>query len=110
MNSKQTPPEAEVDSSPSKDGIIQNDSRTDAQKVFGGKDLLTERPKDMVFMEYKFLRKVQTEALKGIFRKPPSRRVAQLMPIRLGYNSHPWKKIRKSETVVAPEPTQQPSE
>jgi hypothetical protein len=102
MNSKKTLP-AVADSSPSKGGkIIGNDKdpRTDAQIVFGGKDLLTERPKDMVFLEYKFLQKVQTEALKGIFRKPPNKQVAQLMPIRLGYNYHPWKKISKTEKTL----------
>lgn len=52
---------------------------TAAMKLFGGKDLLLERPPDMTQEEYKMARYLQNSTIKKLFRHKPSRRIANLM-------------------------------
>lgn len=60
---------------------------TKASELFTGK-LLLERPEDMDFKLYKELVKLQNKTIKKLFKTKPMRRVANLMPVRLGYNLH----------------------
>jgi glucan biosynthesis protein len=59
-----------------------------AQKLFSNKEILTKRPKEMTFEEYKTIRYAQTQALKLLIRNKPDRKIGQLMPLRRGYNIH----------------------
>lgn len=60
---------------------------TKASELFTGK-LLLERPEDMDFKLYKELVKLQNKTIKKLFKTKPMRRVANLMPVRRGYNLH----------------------
>jgi len=62
--------------------------QTETSKIFSDKRILLERPEEMNMQEYKALRKVQTVAFKNMLRKSPIKRVAQIMPVRFGYNAH----------------------
>ncbi len=62
--------------------------KTDAQEIFGGRKLINERPEGMSFESYKLVRYLQSKILKKLFTHKPSRRIAQLMPVRPGYNLH----------------------
>jgi len=59
-----------------------------AQKLFSNKEILTKRPKEMTFEEYKTIRYAQTQALKLLIRNKPDRKIGQLMPLRRGYSIH----------------------
>jgi hypothetical protein len=49
---------------------------------------LNERPEGMSFELYKALRKAQTRIRKSKSTHKPSRKIAALMPTRIGYNQH----------------------
>jgi hypothetical protein len=61
---------------------------TPAQILFEGKEILNERPTGMDFTEYRLLRAYQSNIIKKLFRHKPSRKIAQSMPTRIGYNQH----------------------
>lgn len=62
--------------------------KTDAQEIFGGRKIINERPEGMSFESYKLVRYLQSKLIGKLFRHKPSRKIARLMPIRLGYNAH----------------------
>lgn len=53
--------------------------QTQAMKVFGGRDMITTRPKGMSKKQFKYLQKLQNTALKMLFKGSPNRRTAVLM-------------------------------
>lgn len=53
--------------------------QTDAMKIFGGKQLLNDRPAGMEIDEYKLARKIQTIILKRLFPKAPLRKLQGIM-------------------------------
>jgi glucan biosynthesis protein len=59
-----------------------------AQKLFSNKEILTKRPANMTFEEYKTIRYAQTQALRLIIRRKSDVKIAQMMPVRFGYNKH----------------------
>lgn len=70
-----------------RDNLTPNEP-TRAQKIFADKELLLERPDGMDFEVYKVFRATQTRLIKDLFRSKPSRKIARLMTITPGYNSH----------------------
>lgn len=65
-----------------------------SQEVFKDKEILNKRPDDMSYEDYRVLRRIQTIVLKKLLSKPPLRRVAQVMPTKIGYNQHlPFKSV-----------------
>lgn len=44
-----------------------------AQRIFGGKELIVERKSGMTFAEYSFMRKMQSRAMKMLFKQPSDR-------------------------------------
>lgn len=52
---------------------------TDAQQIFSGKQLINERPPNMDYETYSFLRKTQSLILKNLFRHCPSRKLSGVM-------------------------------
>lgn len=59
-----------------------------AQKLFSNKEILTKRPKEMTFEEYKTIRYAQTQALRMLIKRKPDREIGQKMTVRRGYNLH----------------------
>jgi len=74
-----------------------------AQIVFKDKEIITRRPDNMSYEEYKILRKIQTTVLKVLFKKSPLARVSRLMSTKIGYNDHSYRKVN------IPTPTNTPS-
>lgn len=62
--------------------------KTEAMRVFGDKELLTERPLGMDFATYKVLLNAQSRMIKRMFRHKPSKKIARLMETKYGYNLH----------------------
>lgn len=77
--------------------------RTPMQILFKDKDILTKRPEGMEIEEYKILRRIQTEVMKQLIKRPPSRRISSLMPTRIGYNYHPRAPRESSDLSAAKE-------
>lgn len=61
---------------------------TPSQILFYNKTILNERPENMSYEDYRVLRSHQSKIIKKLSRSKPSRKIAQLMPIRFGYNAH----------------------
>lgn len=59
---------------------------TVAQILFKDKQILTARPEDMPFEEYKLLRYTQSLVLKRMFRECPSRKLMGIIPCAPIYN------------------------
>lgn len=53
--------------------------KTIAQEIFSGKQLINERPKDMGYYEYRFLRSMQSKVLKHLFRSKPDKKLMGLI-------------------------------
>lgn len=104
MNSKENQEPSPQASGASNGQVVQKDSRTAAQILFGGKTLLTERPKEMVFADYKTLLKHQNFVLKKVLAGSPRQDIARLMETRFGYNNHIGRQIFK-EMAAAATPT-----
>jgi hypothetical protein len=62
---------------------------TPAQQIFSGKELIVSRPEGMAYHEYWILRKIQSQVLKQLFRKAPSRKLSGVItphkPILQGF-------------------------
>lgn len=52
---------------------------TRAMKLFGGKDLITERKAGMNLVHFNYMKDIQDKALKKLFPKPSNPRIAKLM-------------------------------
>lgn len=52
---------------------------TQAQAIFGGKDMIIERKSGMDIAAYRYMRAIQKRALKMLFRRPPNPRIQALM-------------------------------
>jgi hypothetical protein len=59
----------------------ENPNPTLAKILFQDKQILNKRPEGMDFKEYQFLRKMQNEVLKRLFRGAPSKRLNGIMGI-----------------------------
>lgn len=59
--------------------------KTMAQLIFEGKEMVVERKENMTFEEYQYLRKIQSQLMKRLFRGSPSRKLSGIMGT--SYNS-----------------------
>ncbi len=106
MNSNETQSEPVKESSLS-DWKRTYGTKTLAQIIFGGKDILVDRPRDMVFADYRLLLKGQNKIIRKLFAGPDK----NFIPKRLGYNFHlpilpNGSKTSKAESKQVIEPTE----
>lgn len=52
---------------------------TPAMRIFGGKDMILERKVGMTIAQYKYMRGLQSRALKMLFKRPADPQIARLM-------------------------------
>lgn len=63
--------------------------KTPAMILFEGRSLLTKRPENMTYEEYRFMRKYQTKVLKLVLSKSSNPNILRSMGVKLNYNYHP---------------------
>jgi len=82
---------------------VEKHTKTDLERIFSGHALLTGRPDDMEYDDYKYLLKLQNKVIKSHTRSQPSKKIGKLMELNNGYNNHaPRRRAQK--------PTEDPSD
>jgi hypothetical protein len=78
-------------------------TKTALEAIFSDHAILTERPAEMEYEDYKYLLKLQNKVIKSHTRHQPSKNVARLLETNNGYNNHaPRRRAQK--------PTEDPSD
>jgi hypothetical protein len=55
------------------------EKKTLTQEIFSGKQLLNERPEEMGYYEYRYLRSIQSKVIKHLFKSKPNRKLQGLI-------------------------------